>query len=978
VRVEVDRMRRILTALLVLLAGTGVYLYALPAPTLAYGAAVLAHVVAGLVATVLLALAARAFKSQSWPARVGWTVLGLAALTGLALIKTGGTLPFQPLVKLHIALSVVGLVILVAAWTGGRRHAAGERIVGQGVSPARRVSPARFAGAFVILALIAASVGYGAWYVREVRWHQSRRIANPAMPPMTMTREGLGAKGPFFPSSIRTPDGKKINSSFFMDSQACERCHGDIYKQWYSSAHHFSSFNNQWYRKSIEYMQDVIGPKPSKWCGGCHDPALMFSGMMDRPIKEKLKTPEAQAGLGCVACHAIVEVDSTMGQGGYTMEYPKLSDLAASEQPVMRFLHDFLVKVNPEPHRRAFLKPFMKDQSADFCSTCHKVHLDVPVNNYRWIRGFNDYDNWQASGVSGMGARSFYYPAKSSRCVDCHMPKVQSNDFGNKHGLVSSHRFPAANVALPFVNGDKAQLEAVTHFLKDKQLTVDIFAIGPSLGASDAGTMLPGGELSTTFAVGEEGGMEGALPRGGASRQATPITAPLNRVDAAVRRGDTSRVDVVVRTRKVGHFFPGGTVDAFDVWLELKAVDDKGQTIFWSGQVEDDGKGPVEKGAHFYRSLQVDANANPINKRNAWATRAAVYVRLIPPGAADTVHFRLKVPETTGDRITLTAKLNYRKFSWYNTQFSYAGVPDPDVPAGFSADFDDRPFVFTASLDGVSGKLKAIPDLPITVLAEDTVNLRVLPRAAPAPAPKHVMSAEEWTRWNDYGIGLLLQGDLKGAEAAFLRVTEAAPKNPDGWVNIGRVRVQEGNVAGAREVLEKALTLAPDLARANYFFSRVLKAEGDLEGSAKYLRKVIAQYPRDRVVRNDLGRVLFLMRRYKEAVEQLETALTIDPEDLTAHYNLMLAYNGLGQHDRAKEHQQRYLRFKADESSQAITGPYRLKHPHDNNERQAIHEHESVALGAPKTVPTPTGARLTKNNRAQTPGTRVPASPAGN
>jgi len=34
-------------------------------------------------------------------------------------------------------------------------------------------------------------------------------------------------------------------------------------------------------------------------------------------------------------------------------------------------------------------------------------------------------------------------------------------------------------------------------------------------------------------------------------------------------------VDVVVRTRKVGHFFPGGTVDAFDVWLELQATDEK-------------------------------------------------------------------------------------------------------------------------------------------------------------------------------------------------------------------------------------------------------------------------------------------------------------------------------------------------------------------------------------------------------------------
>ncbi len=58
----------------------------------------------------------------------------------------------------------------------------------------------------------------------------------------------------------------------------------------------------------------------------------------------------------------------------------------------------------------------------------------------------------------------------------------------------------------------------------------------------------------------------------------------------------------------------------------------------------------------------------------------------------------------------------------------------------------------------------------------------------------------------------------------------------------------------------------------------------------------------------------------------------------------MLCYNGLGDDAKANEHKARYLRFKADESAQAITGPYRQTHPEDNNERQAIHEHVSVAL----------------------------------
>src|SRR5258708_3556418 len=121
-----------------------------------------------------------------------------------------------------------------------------------------------------------------------------------------------------------------------------------------------------------------------------------------------------------------------------------------------------------------------------------------------------------------------------------------------------------------------------------------------------------------------------------------PVDARPDKVNALVRRGESVRLEVVVRTRKVGHFFPGGTVDAFDVWVELEAVDDHGRTILHSGLTQDNGKGAVEPGAHFYRSLLLDDHGNPINKRNAWAARSVAYVRLIPPGAGDPVHYPLQ------------------------------------------------------------------------------------------------------------------------------------------------------------------------------------------------------------------------------------------------------------------------------------------------------------------------------------------------
>jgi len=944
-------MKRLRTSLLYFLFLSAAYLFAWPYATLAYEGTVLLHLLAGAVFLLLgIPFLWRKISAGEASDRAGWFLIAVGGLLGVVLAVTGAPRSRFPLLYAHIGACLAGGVILAASWTGRRGWLAGSALR----------TALRYALGFAIAAGFAA----GAWWLRTVPFESAYRIENPGIAPASMDSEGDGPQGPFFPSSAQTPGQMRIAKEYFMESQSCERCHSDIYKQWQSSMHHFSSFNNQWYRKSIEYMQDTIGVKPSKWCAGCHDPSLLFSGEFDKPIREIENTPAGQAGLGCMMCHSITGVKSTMGQGDFRLEVPALHDMAMSQNPLVRRFHDFLVELNPEPHRRTFLKPFMRTQTAEFCSTCHKVHLDIPVNHYRWTRGFNDYDNWQASAVSGFGARSFYYPAKPQTCADCHMPIAPLQDTAAWPKLLHSHRFLAANTAVPFANRDTAQLDATEKFLQDKQVSVDIFAITPEnkeASAKSAAKLPIAPGFETTFAVGEESEAPGPSANGAVDEEslapAPPVTGPLNRVSAAVRRGDTARVDVVVRTRKVGHFFPGGTVDAFDCWLELSATDENGRVIFWSGMAEDGGRGPVEPGAHFYHSVLIDAHGNHINKRNAWSARATVYVHLIPPGAADTAHFRLKIPPDSGSRISLHAKLNYRKFMWWNTQFAYGGVRDPnEAHPQVTSEFDDGHWIFTGDTSGVSGEIKSIPSPPTVVLAEDKTELSILPATAAVPEPEVKLDPADWTRWNDYGIGLLLQGDLKEAAAAFEKITQAAPDNPDGWVNIGRARFQEGNLAAAKTALKKALQLSPSLARAHFFYAKVLRNQGHYDDAAAHLRTVLEQYPQDRVVHNELGRIFFLQRRYAEAISEFNATIAIDPEDLEANYNLMLCYTGLGQNDRAADFQKRYLRFKADESAQTLTGPYLRAHPEDNVERQPIHEHDSVSADKLRGAGSPSAA----------------------
>src|SRR5207247_4209304 len=127
----------------------------------------------------------------------------------------------------------------------------------------------------------------------------------------------------------------------------------------------------------------------------------------------------------------------------------------------------------------AVQKSTMRLAPTVFRASIHNAPCDVPVSNNRWFRGFNDYDNWQVSGVSGQGARSFYYPKESSTCVTCHMPLVPSRDPGHHEGKVHSHRFAAANMAVAFANRDLEQMRAVEATLRSGFISVDIFAVAP-------------------------------------------------------------------------------------------------------------------------------------------------------------------------------------------------------------------------------------------------------------------------------------------------------------------------------------------------------------------------------------------------------------------------------------------------------------------------------------------------------------------
>jgi tetratricopeptide (TPR) repeat protein len=771
----------------------------------------------------------------------------------------------------------------------------------------------------------------------------------------------------FYPSSATTRSGGYYSEDKLLDVERCgdAGCHPDIYDQWYESTHHLASFNDPWYRRTFQFFDERSGRGPAQWCAGCHDPAVMMTGVLAQGEPLDFDAPGSNIGISCQFCHSVGTIDASHANASYELAPSAPLPEEGATDPARRragnqqLLSDAeLIRQHAGDRRRSFLV------LGEFCGTCHKQSLITPVNNYKWLRGFDEFDGWQNSGISGFSARSFYYPPEPRTCQQCHMPEVPSNDAGADDGMVNSHRFLGANTALSAFHGYGEQLRATAEFLQNDIVRVDIFALRE--GATRAGASAAGEPPAPATGSPADSTVE-------AQPWADGLIAPADAFDLAVAPGATLDVDVVVRTLGIGHLFPGGTVDSNMPWLELVLLDEAGEPLLMSGGMDEDSF--VDPEAHSYRGIFLDEAGQELIKRNGWDRRAAVYVRMIPPGAADTVHFRFTVPEDAAGTLQLRARLNYRKHKQSYNRWALGADPAPAQPAGAVSDpgVDTRQWVYDDS---------RVIELPVVIMAEDTLRFAVVPAAPPSaglvgeaanfgradvadpvsgpqqgevPASgartslrlggeaaslgQLALAPEHRTRFNDWGIGLLLQGDLRDAVTVFRLVQQIDPTYADGFVNEARAFLMEGDLDAAEAALQRALELQPDGFKASYFMSQVAAGRGEFERAVELLERVKRDFPYDRQVRLDLARIHYLEGRYEAAVQEGLAALDIDPEELGAHYTLALAYRAMGDTDKAAIHDARYRRYKDDEDIQAITGPFRLGDAAANREKQMIHVH---------------------------------------
>jgi len=856
--------------------------------------------------------------------RVGYALFAVAlvvlvsggALVGLRTTGAAARSPAatQALYWAHVAAP------LAAAWLYWLHRLAGPPIKWR----------AGLAYAGVVAAAVAVLVGLHAQDPR--RWH--------AVGPEEGSRY-------FEPSLARTATGDYIPAGVLMMDDYCKRCHADVHAGWEGSAHHFSSFNNPVYLASVRETRAVSlerggDVKAARWCAGCHDPVPFYSGAFDDPKYDDVHHPTAHAGITCTTCHAITHVNGTRGNADYTIDEPIHYPFATSDDPVLQWVNTQLVKAKPAMHKKTFLKDF--HTKAEFCSTCHKVGLPGELTHYKeFLRGQNHYDPFLLSGVSGHGARSFYYPEQAkANCNACHMPLAESADSGAKFYdatgrlTVHDHLFPAANTGIAWLKDRPAAIEAHRKFLTGV-VRVDIF------GVRDGGTV--------------DGRLHAPLD------PAVPTLAP----------GGRYLLESVIRTLKLGHPFTQGTADSNEIWLDV-TVTSGGRVIGRSGGLDPAAGGEVDRWAHFVNIFMLDRDGNRINRRNPQDIFVPLYNHQIPPGAAWTVHHALDLPADVAGSVTVNVKLRYRKFdAEYMRYVARNARPGDDPLRGMAS----------------GGPSSAAADyanpLPITTLAEDEVTFPVAAAgtepqeritATGAPASGAPAATPEWQRWNDYGIGLLVKGkaELRQAEEAFAEVERLG--RFDGPLNLARVHFEEGRVDEAAADLVRAAAHAdpaPPPWTLSWLAGLVNRQQGRLEEAETNFRKVLEDrtpemtargfdFSLDYEVRNLLGLTLHDLasrsrgpdaadqRRalLEEAARQFERTLAIDSENVAAHYNLQLIHGQLGDDARAEEHRRLHERYKLDDNAaDRAVALAREKYPAANHAAEALVIYPLRRPGAP-------------------------------
>ena len=417
---------------------------------------------------------------------------------------------------------------------------------------------------------------------------------------------GCSSSGPAPVRSSGGDLGPSLTSAPVLDvsrlakTDDCANCHADVAAHWVNSVHAYASFDNPWYRASIDRFRRERGEKESRFCAGCHDPVLLVSGDIDGEVASDNEL--AYAGITCLVCHSI---ESTRPDGN--------ASFTLSDEPVL--IPDPAKPEEIELHRaRLTMQPL---RSAALCGTCHRSFSGPALGNANHLPGIDDFGDW-ASSTYGGGTQDHLVSVDEGTCQSCHMKAEAASDAemaGVDDGMIRGHRWAASHTALATQISDPNSLSQVRDQLEGA-VTVDVGAV-----------------------------------RAGERRYVLPE-------EARVRGGERLVFDVLLQNERVGHRFPGGVRDLQDTWVEVEVRDAAGRVLGVSKPSADS-----HEDVFVLRATMLDREAAPDLLHQVHRFVAPAFDRTLTAHDARAVRYSLTLPPRIALPLRIDARLMHRKHS---------------------------------------------------------------------------------------------------------------------------------------------------------------------------------------------------------------------------------------------------------------------------------------------------------------------------
>jgi MFS family permease len=311
-------------------------------------------------------------------------------------------------------------------------------------------------------------------------------------------------------------------------STDCKGCHTRIYKDWQRSMHAHAMKspvmivqNNRVFR---EELGDEDAPDPKLLCVNCHGPlgVLLTQGEQAKLPFRRTFYDDAllNEGISCVTCHQILQPPEEGAVGLAAFQ----DDLAP---PDGTYYGPFKTPVPNAVHKSAYNSTYARSER--MCVGCHNVIYDRDKDGLIEVgtdlilqRTTAEYDAYREQGGKGT-------------CIDCHMPLLEDVDDSAERALDFFER-----------DADPPRRDVHDHAFVGVDYPLD--------GIDKSDPQRPAREALLQRAA---------------------------RLEARLVPGGT--LEVAITNSGSGHNMPTGLAFARQLWLEVKAFDDKGTLVFSSG-----------------------------------------------------------------------------------------------------------------------------------------------------------------------------------------------------------------------------------------------------------------------------------------------------------------------------------------------------------------------------------------------------------